>query len=472
MSGSAPCTRQPPRRNTQRENPRSNVWVPARGTCGGTSGTTPSSACRDEGGTVIATTSAVACSCRQGYATRIVRMAGGGLAGYSRGCTSKITDDVEPVTRSKSRRTIALAAGGTGGHLFPAEALARELIARGHEVVLYTERRGAAYTQALHGLPHVVLPARSLAGGIAGKFAAARDDRARDAAGAARHASPRCRPAGRVRWLSELRAGHRREESASAAAAARTGDALEHGQQAVVALRRWRGDFVRDRRRTRILRRGARLRNRQSGAPPDPGGAQPSMQLRGHPQLDRHMRRSNCWSSAAARARACSARSYRRRCWRCRTVCADASPVAAIQGRRCRRDRRSPARRGIDTTIAPFFDDMGARLRAAHLVVTRAGATTAADLLDRRAVRRSSCRSRTAARASSSATMPTRSRRPASAGACRSRTSRRPRSGRTTDGSVRHARNSLIDAAAMARTLARPDAATRLADVVERMLPT
>ena len=36
---------------------------------------------------------------------------------------------------------------------------------------------------------------------------------------------------------------------------------------------------------------------------------------------------------------------------------------------------------GIDATIRPFFDDMGARLRAAHLVITRAGATTAADLL-------------------------------------------------------------------------------------------
>src|SRR5690606_33836692 len=36
---------------------------------------------------------------------------------------------------------------------------------------------------------------------------------------------------------------------------------------------------------------------------------------------------------------------------------------------------------GIDADLRPFFDDMGARLRAAHLVITRAGATTAADLL-------------------------------------------------------------------------------------------
>src|SRR3546814_16336407 len=69
--------------------------------------------------------------------------------------------------------TIALAAGGTGGHLFPAEALARELQRRGRAVVIYTERRGAQYAKALEGIPHVVLQARSLAGGVGGKLAAA-----------------------------------------------------------------------------------------------------------------------------------------------------------------------------------------------------------------------------------------------------------------------------------------------------------
>ena len=66
-----------------------------------------------------------------------------------------------------------MAAGGTGGHLFPAEALARELVARGHDAVIYTDARGARYAHALEGLPHVVLPARSLAGGLGGKLAAA-----------------------------------------------------------------------------------------------------------------------------------------------------------------------------------------------------------------------------------------------------------------------------------------------------------
>src|SRR5690606_29185914 len=71
------------------------------------------------------------------------------------------------------RAIIALAAGGTGGHLFPAEALARELLARGYGVVIHTERRGAQYSQALEGLEHVVLPASSLEGGLVAKLRAA-----------------------------------------------------------------------------------------------------------------------------------------------------------------------------------------------------------------------------------------------------------------------------------------------------------
>ena len=47
--------------------------------------------------------------------------------------------------RAASGPLAVVAAGGTGGHLFPAQALAEALIARGWRVVLCTDERGAAF---------------------------------------------------------------------------------------------------------------------------------------------------------------------------------------------------------------------------------------------------------------------------------------------------------------------------------------
>lgn len=60
---------------------------------------------------------------------------------------------------------IMLAAGGTGGHVFPAEALAAQLAQRGCRLVLVTDRRGGALSGRLGELETF----RVRAGGIAGK---------------------------------------------------------------------------------------------------------------------------------------------------------------------------------------------------------------------------------------------------------------------------------------------------------------
>ncbi len=56
-------------------------------------------------------------------------------------------------------RHFVLAAGGTGGHLTPAFALAQELERRGHHVALITDERGAAIPGKPDFLPAHVLPA-------------------------------------------------------------------------------------------------------------------------------------------------------------------------------------------------------------------------------------------------------------------------------------------------------------------------
>lgn len=50
------------------------------------------------------------------------------------------------------RHPIVLVAGGTGGHVFPAEALAAELRARGYTLALFTDSRGKTWSGALGGL--------------------------------------------------------------------------------------------------------------------------------------------------------------------------------------------------------------------------------------------------------------------------------------------------------------------------------
>ena len=271
--------------------------------------------------------------------------------------------------------TVALAAGGTGGHLFPAEALARELRARGHDVVLYTERRGAAYTKALEGLPYVVLPARSLAGGVAGKLTAAftilratlqarRDMKRRKVALLVGFGGyPSFAPAVAAKSLKLPLLLHEQATRLSMA----NRQLLRHADALATSFPDVAGGEGFD--AARVTETGNPVRRDILAARGEYPALSPESPLEllvvGGSQS------ANVFGEVVPPALLALPDDIRRRVRLSLQYKGDDADAIAVSLREA----------GIDATIRPFFDDMGARLRAAHLVVTRAGATTAADLL-------------------------------------------------------------------------------------------
>jgi len=76
-----------------------------------------------------------------------------------------------PMTRE---RHFVLAAGGTGGHMVPAAALAAELTRRGHRVALVSDERGVRFPGLFEEVQTHILPAGRLAGGPLGWVKGAR----------------------------------------------------------------------------------------------------------------------------------------------------------------------------------------------------------------------------------------------------------------------------------------------------------
>lgn len=69
-----------------------------------------------------------------------------------------------------SGRLIVLSAGGTGGHVMPAQALALDLLSRGFRVEVFTDARGLKFRSLFGEIPMHEIRAGTLGGGLPGKI--------------------------------------------------------------------------------------------------------------------------------------------------------------------------------------------------------------------------------------------------------------------------------------------------------------
>ena len=278
-------------------------------------------------------------------------------------------------TSGRRDRVIALAAGGTGGHLFPAEALARELMVRGHQVVIHTERRGAGYASALEGIEHVVLPARSLAGGIAGKLKAAlvigraalqarRDLRRRGAALMVGFGGyPSFAPALAAKSMGLPLLLHEQATRLSMAnrQLLRMADGVATSFADVAGLEGF--DAAKVFETGNPVRRS--ILDARGDYPPFGDGEPLRLLVVGGSQS------AAVFGEVVPPALLALDEGIRRRLQLSLQYRGDDADAIAAR----------LAEAGIEAEVRAFFDDMGERLRDAHLLIARAGATTAADLL-------------------------------------------------------------------------------------------
>ncbi len=274
------------------------------------------------------------------------------------------------------RAPIVLAAGGTGGHVFPAQAVAMELQARGRRLVLITDRRGVVFGGALADIEsHHISAGTPLARGpiarglgIVKLLLGVRE---------ATRLLRRLQPAAVIGF-----GGYPSVPTMIAASRAHVATAI-HEQNAVLgrANRLLASRVLRvatSFEHTRGIANASRVKIAMTGNPVRPAIAE--LATRAYPILERDgpLRLLIIGGSQGAR------------------VFAELVPAALallppqIRARlsvvqQCRPEDLQQVRArheadGIQAECAAFFDDLPAHLESAHLVISRAGASTVAEL--------------------------------------------------------------------------------------------
>lgn len=271
---------------------------------------------------------------------------------------------------------IALTAGGTGGHVFPAAALAEVLQGRGFRLAFVTDRRTGDQSGALGAAETVRVSGGGLAGG--GVVAKLRG-LASLAAGVlqARSILNTLKPVVVVGF-----GGYASAPAIAAALLSRCGTVL-HEQNAVLgrANRLFAGRVDRVAiavKPTQRLPNAARDRIVHVGMPVRPAIAAAAATPYPAIDLDGPIRLLISGGSQGARVLsevvpAALARLDRQVCARLRIV------------QQCRPEdldsvRRAYSEAGIEAELKSFFDDFADRLAACHLLIGRAGASTVADV--------------------------------------------------------------------------------------------
>ncbi len=77
---------------------------------------------------------------------------------------------MSPKKADQSAGVIVLSAGGTGGHVMPAQALAQDLRLRGFDVALFTDRRGLKFAPLFGDVPVFEMRAGTLGRGFSAKI--------------------------------------------------------------------------------------------------------------------------------------------------------------------------------------------------------------------------------------------------------------------------------------------------------------